>query len=63
MGSLSSQHVEHYAEHGYVIAPGVLGEEQIDRYKRRAREIALGALIQETLQGVKVPKGESRRPG
>jgi hypothetical protein len=31
-------------EHGYVIVPGVLGEEQIGRYKLCAREIALGAV-------------------
>jgi phytanoyl-CoA hydroxylase len=42
VGSLSSDQIEHYWEHGYVIVPGVLDEEQIERYKKRAREISLG---------------------
>ena len=39
---LSSSQIEHYREHGYVILPRVLEQDEIDRYLGRAREIALG---------------------
>jgi phytanoyl-CoA hydroxylase len=42
MGSLSDAQLEHYAEHGYVVVPGVLAQGEIQRYLDRAREIALG---------------------
>ena len=42
MSGLSSAQIEHYREHGYVIVPKVLERDEIDRYCRRAREIALG---------------------
>jgi len=42
MPALSQQQIDHYHEHGYVIVPGVLTPDEIDRYRRRAREIALG---------------------
>jgi phytanoyl-CoA hydroxylase len=39
---LSSEQVARYRERGYVVVPKVLGGEEIERYRRRAREIALG---------------------
>ena len=42
MGSLTPEQIEHYHEHGYVVVPGVLDEDEMDRYRRRAREISLG---------------------
>jgi len=42
MGSLSQEQIEHYEEHGYVVVPQVLEQREIDRYLKRAREIALG---------------------
>jgi ectoine hydroxylase-related dioxygenase (phytanoyl-CoA dioxygenase family) len=47
MGSLSSEQIEHYREHGYVIVPEVITPAQIDRYLTRAREIALGDVPEE----------------
>ena len=44
MGSLPADRIDHYREQGYVVVPGVLGEDEVERYKRRAREIALGDL-------------------
>jgi phytanoyl-CoA hydroxylase len=40
--SLSPAQIEHYEEHGYVYVPGVLTQAEIDRFRGRAREIALG---------------------
>lgn len=42
MGSLSKEQIDHYWAEGYVIVPGVLDEDEIDRYKTRAREIVHG---------------------
>lgn len=42
MGSLSSGQIEQFHDQGYVVVPGVLEAAEIDRYKTRAREIALG---------------------
>ena len=39
---LSRSQIDHYREHGYVILPRVIEPDEIDRYCRRAREIALG---------------------
>lgn len=42
MGSLSKNQIDHYAVEGYVVLPRVLEPGEVERYKRRAREIALG---------------------
>jgi ectoine hydroxylase-related dioxygenase (phytanoyl-CoA dioxygenase family) len=44
MGSLNKEQIEHFEEYGYVIVREVLNRDEIDRYLRRAREIALGDL-------------------
>lgn len=42
MGGLTDAQIEHYREEGYVVVPGVLEADEIERYKQRAREIAHG---------------------
>lgn len=42
MGSLTPDQIEHYEEQGYVVLPGLVDAERVERYKQRAREIALG---------------------
>lgn len=42
MGSLTPEQVEHYHEHGYVVVPAVLDSAEVERYRDRARKIALG---------------------
>ena len=42
MPGLTSSQIEHYREHGYVVLPRVLEEDEIERYLARAREIAEG---------------------
>lgn len=42
MGSLSAEQIEHYADRGFVVVRDVLTRNEIDRYLRRARQIALG---------------------
>jgi phytanoyl-CoA hydroxylase len=39
---LDPEQIDHFHEQGYVVVPGVLDAADIDRYKTRAREIALG---------------------
>ncbi len=47
MGSLSREQIEHYREYGYVVVPGVLGEDEMRLYRERARAISLGDLPNE----------------
>ena len=42
MAGLSALQIEHYRTHGYVVVPGVLDETEMQRFRTRAREIALG---------------------
>ena len=42
MPSLNEAQLDDYRENGFVVVPGVLDGVEIDRYLRRAREIALG---------------------
>ena len=42
MGSLTAQQIEQYQNEGYIVVPGVLDEEEMSRYRKRAREICLG---------------------
>jgi phytanoyl-CoA hydroxylase len=42
VGSLTEQQIAHYHEHRYVVVPDVLDTPRVERYKKRAREIALG---------------------
>ena len=42
MPSLNAAQVDDYRQNGFVVVPGVLDGVEIDRYLRRAREIALG---------------------
>lgn len=42
MSPLSREQIDHYEEHGFVVVPQVLDEAGVERFKRRAREIALG---------------------
>jgi len=47
VGSLTPKQVEHYHEHGYVVVPGVLDPAEVERYRARARKIALGDVPEE----------------
>ena len=47
MGSLTPEQLEHYDEHGYVVVPGVLDPAEVERYRARARKIALGDVPEE----------------
>jgi phytanoyl-CoA hydroxylase len=47
MSSLSEAQIEHYSEHGYVIVPGVMSDAEMERFRTRARELALGDLPDE----------------
>ena len=42
MSGLSAAEVEQYSEQGFVVVPGVIAGDAIERYRRRAREISLG---------------------
>ena len=42
MGSLRPDQIDHYREHGYVVVPGVLDDDEIQRYRDRARAISHG---------------------
>jgi len=41
--SLTQNQIAHYREHGYAVLPNVLGAGELERYKARLREVALGA--------------------
>lgn len=41
-GSLTQEQIDHYWREGYVVVPPVLDPDEIDRFRRRAREISLG---------------------
>jgi phytanoyl-CoA hydroxylase len=66
MGSLSSEQIQHFREHGYVIVPEVLTKAEIDRYLTRAREIALGDVPEEAanrlVKDISFAKGLSPMP-
>ena len=47
MSGLTTEQIEHYDEHGYVVVDRVLEPTEIQRYLDRAREIALGDLPDE----------------
>ena len=47
MGSLSTEQIDHYWELGFVVVPKVLGQDEIERYLTRVREIALGDVPEE----------------
>lgn len=51
MPSLSAAQLDHYRDEGFVIVPGVLGDDEVDRYRLRAHAIALGD----------VPEGAEKR--
>ncbi|MEM7412052.1 MAG: phytanoyl-CoA dioxygenase family protein [Myxococcota bacterium] len=42
MGSLTPQQIDHYQREGYVVVPGLVDAERVERYCDRAREIAHG---------------------
>jgi len=44
MAGLSPEQIDHYRDRGYVVVPRVLDDDAIERFRRRAREIALGDL-------------------
>ena len=44
MGSLNAEQIDHYQREGYVVVPNVLTRDEIDRYLKRASEIANGKL-------------------
>ncbi len=62
MGSLSREQIEHYEEHGYVVVPGVLSGEDMQRYRERARAISLGDVPEEArnrvVQDIAYAKGQ-----
>ena len=47
MAGLSAAKVEQFREQGFVVVPGVIAEDAIERYRRRAREISLGDVPEE----------------
>ena len=47
MSSLHSAQISHYREQGFVVVPGVINDGEIERYRLRAREIALGDVPEE----------------
>jgi phytanoyl-CoA hydroxylase len=42
VGSLNTEQIDHYQREGYVVVPNVLTRDEIDRYLKRASEIANG---------------------
>jgi phytanoyl-CoA hydroxylase len=59
---LTEDQIREFNEQGFIVIPGVLSEEEIERYKHRAREIALGDLPpggeKMVVKDVRVAKGE-----
>jgi len=47
MSGLRSAQISHYREQGFVVVPGVIDDDEIERYRLRAREIALGDVPEE----------------
>jgi phytanoyl-CoA hydroxylase len=47
MSGLHSAQISHYREQGFVVVPGVINDDEIERYRLRAREIALGDVPEE----------------
>ena len=47
MGSLTTEQIDHYWTEGYVIVSSVLSDEEVERYKRRAKEIVHGDVPEE----------------
>ncbi|MDG2304025.1 MAG: phytanoyl-CoA dioxygenase family protein [Candidatus Binatia bacterium] len=66
MGSLSTHQIDHYWEHGYVVVPGVLEPDQIERYLSRAKEIARGdfpdGAANRLVKDIQFAKGELPMP-
>lgn len=58
---LTDEQKQHYEDKGYIIVPNILNEDEIERYKKRAREIALGDFPEEhkkrIVHDVRVAKG------
>ena len=58
---LSDTQIAQYEKDGYVIAPGILDRDEIELYKTRAREIALGDYPEEAkkriMKDVRIAKG------
>ena len=58
---LSQEQIDQYREKGYCVVPDVLTEEEIEMYKKRAREIALGDIPEKAkkrvIKDVRVAKG------
>jgi phytanoyl-CoA hydroxylase len=52
---------ERFRDQGFVVAPGVLGAEEIERYRQRAREVVLGDVPAEAkrrlMRDVRIAKG------
>jgi phytanoyl-CoA hydroxylase len=66
MGSLDAEQIEHFKEQGYVVVPRVIEPEAIERYKARAREIALGDVPAEAanrlIKDIQYAKGQLPMP-
>lgn len=60
-GTLTKEQIDQYHEQGFVIVPDVLSPEEIQRYKDRARAIALGDYPEEAksriMKDVRIAKG------
>lgn len=58
---LTGAHKQQYLDDGYIVVPGILNAEEVEDFKRRAREIALGdhpELKRLIVRDVRVAKGE-----
>lgn len=58
---LTGDQIHHYREHGYVVVPNILTEDEMETYRQRAREIVLGDRPEEAkrriIKDVRVAKG------
>lgn len=66
MTVLSQAQIDHFWDQGYVIVPRVLEDDEVERYRRRAREIALGdvpkAAANRLVQDIQFAKGHLPMP-
>lgn len=66
MSHLTDEQIEHYEREGYVVVPRVLEAAETERFKRRAREIALGDVpdgaANRLVRDIAYAKGERAMP-
>ena len=66
VAGLSQSQIDHYRSRGYVVVPGVLDEPEMERFRSRAREIALGdvpeASANRCVRDIEYAKGTREMP-